>query len=87
MWWSQSYTEMSYASCVVQHRLHRSFQVEESSGYDIISKTFTEHEKCGLKQIQAFKMPMVAIPLQKLSGYRELFATRSAHNSGSEPLL
>ncbi|XP_028169804.1 ionotropic receptor 75a-like isoform X1 [Ostrinia furnacalis] len=52
------------------------FQVEESSGYDIISKTFTESEKCGLKLIQAFKLPMVAVPIRKHSGYRELFAVR-----------
>ncbi|XP_063532719.1 glutamate receptor ionotropic, kainate glr-3-like isoform X1 [Cydia strobilella] len=52
------------------------FQVEEPSGYDIISKTFTEREKCGLKQIQAFKLPMVAVPIRKHSGYKELFATR-----------
>ncbi|KAL0880559.1 hypothetical protein ABMA27_001790 [Loxostege sticticalis] len=52
------------------------FQVEESSGYDVISKTFTEQEKCGLKQIQAFKLPMVAVPILKHSGYRELFAAR-----------
>ncbi|XP_073949074.1 ionotropic receptor 75a-like [Choristoneura fumiferana] len=52
------------------------FQVEEPSGYDIISKTFTEHEKCGLQQIQAFKLPMVAVPIRRHSGYKELFATR-----------
>ncbi|KAI5633240.1 glutamate receptor 1-like [Phthorimaea operculella] len=52
------------------------FQVEEGSGYDVISKTFTEHEKCGLMQIQAFKLPMVSIPVKKYSGYRELFAVR-----------
>ncbi|XP_028169819.1 ionotropic receptor 75a-like isoform X3 [Ostrinia furnacalis] len=52
------------------------FAVEESSGYDIISKTFTESEKCGLKLIQAFKLPMVAVPIRKHSGYRELFAVR-----------
>uniref|UniRef100_A0A0K8TVJ1 Ionotropic Receptor n=1 Tax=Epiphyas postvittana TaxID=65032 RepID=A0A0K8TVJ1_EPIPO len=52
------------------------FQVEEPSGYDIISKTFTEREKCGLQQIQAFKLPMVAVPVRRHSGYKELFATR-----------
>nr|AXF48863.1 ionotropic receptor IR32 [Lobesia botrana] len=52
------------------------FQVEEPSGYDIISKTFTEREKCGLKQIPAFKLPMVAVPVRRNSGYKELFATR-----------
>lgn len=53
------------------------YQVEQSSGYEVISQTFTEAEKCGLKEIQAFRLPMVAIPLAKHSGYRELFATRS----------
>nr|QZH55080.1 ionotropic receptor 75d [Achelura yunnanensis] len=52
------------------------FQVEESAGYDIISKTFTEPEKCDLKEIEAYKLPMVAVPLLKHSGYRELFASR-----------
>lgn len=51
--------------------------MEESSGYDIISKTFTEREKCGLQQIQAFRLPMVAVPLRRHSGYRDLFAARS----------
>ncbi|KAL4715367.1 hypothetical protein ACJJTC_015138 [Scirpophaga incertulas] len=52
------------------------FQVEESSGYEIISKTYTEREKCGLQQIKAFTLPMVAIPLRRHSGYRELFSVR-----------
>lgn len=50
--------------------------MEEPSGYDIISKTFTEHEKCGLQQVQAFRLPMVAVPVRRHSGYKELFATR-----------
>ncbi|CAK1601443.1 unnamed protein product [Parnassius mnemosyne] len=52
------------------------FQVEQGAGYDIISKTFTEHEKCGLKEIQAFKLPMVAVPIRRHSGYRDLLASR-----------
>ncbi|CAH0581069.1 unnamed protein product [Chrysodeixis includens] len=52
------------------------FLVERASGYDIITKTFTEREKCSLKEIEAFKLPHVAIPMRKHSGYRELFATR-----------
>ncbi|XP_047018873.1 ionotropic receptor 75a-like isoform X2 [Helicoverpa zea] len=52
------------------------FQVESSSGYDIIRQTFTEREKCSLKEIEAFKLPLVAVPMRKNSGYRELFATR-----------
>lgn len=57
---------------------HKILQVERSSGYEIISKTFTESEKCGLMEIEAFKLPMVAVPLRKHSGYRELFGTRCA---------
>ncbi|CAG9785360.1 unnamed protein product [Diatraea saccharalis] len=52
------------------------FQAEETSAHDIISKTFTEREKCGLKHIQAFKLPMVSVPVRRLSGYRELLAAR-----------
>ncbi|XP_068632718.1 uncharacterized protein [Battus philenor] len=52
------------------------FQVEVAAGYDIISKTFTEREKCGLKEIQAFKLPMVAVPIRRHSGYRDLLASR-----------
>ncbi|KAM3959593.1 ionotropic receptor 75a-like [Aphomia sociella] len=52
------------------------FQVEQSSGYDIISKTFTEREKCGLKEIEAFRLPTVAVPIRKHSGYRDLLASR-----------
>ncbi|XP_022814472.1 glutamate [NMDA] receptor subunit 1-like [Spodoptera litura] len=52
------------------------FQVEKSSGYDIIKQTFTEREKCSLSEIEAFKPPLVAVPMKKHSGYRELFASR-----------
>ncbi|CAH2236516.1 ionotropic receptor 75a-like [Pararge aegeria] len=52
------------------------FQVEESSAYDIISKTYTEREKCGLKEIKAFTLPMVAVPVRKHSGYRDLLGAR-----------
>ncbi|CAH2107908.1 unnamed protein product [Euphydryas editha] len=52
------------------------FQVEQSSGYDIISKTYTEREKCGLKEIKAFTLPMVAVPVRKHSGYKELLGAR-----------
>ncbi|XP_052754703.1 ionotropic receptor 75a [Galleria mellonella] len=52
------------------------FQVEQSSGYDIISRTFTEREKCGLKEVEAFRLPMVSVPIRKHSGYRDLLASR-----------
>ncbi|XP_032515501.2 glutamate receptor ionotropic, kainate glr-3-like isoform X2 [Danaus plexippus] len=52
------------------------FQVEQSSAYDIISKTYTEREKCDLKEIKAFTLPMVAVPVRKHSGYKDLLGAR-----------
>ncbi|XP_049868117.1 ionotropic receptor 75a-like [Pectinophora gossypiella] len=52
------------------------FQVEESAGYDVVIRTFTEREKCALQEVPAFTLPMVAVPIRKLSGYRELLAAR-----------
>ncbi|XP_037969861.2 uncharacterized protein LOC105392961 [Plutella xylostella] len=52
------------------------FQVEVSSGYDIISKTFTESEKCGLNYIDPFRLQTLGIPIKKHSGLKEIFSTR-----------
>ncbi|XP_054261628.1 glutamate receptor ionotropic, kainate glr-3-like [Macrosteles quadrilineatus] len=52
------------------------FNVETNLGYKMISETFLETEKCALSELQLFPMPMLAIPLTKRSGYRELFAQK-----------
>lgn len=52
------------------------FQVEEQAGYQIISDTFNEPEKCGLMELEPFQLPMASIPVKKGFSYRELFRQR-----------
>lgn len=52
------------------------FQVEAHAAYQVISETFTEHEKCGLKELPAFKLPRCTVPLRKNSRYREMIGQR-----------
>ncbi|KAL9905878.1 ionotropic receptor 75d [Glossina fuscipes fuscipes] len=49
------------------------YQVELQAGYQIISDTFNEPEKCGLKELEAFQLPIIAIPTRKNFPYKELF--------------
>ncbi|XP_075162678.1 ionotropic receptor 75d [Haematobia irritans] len=49
------------------------YQVELQTGYQIISDTFSEPEKCGLKELEPFQLPMVGIPTRKNFPYKELF--------------
>lgn len=53
-----------------------SFQVEAHAAYKYISETFTEHEKCGLKELEAFHLPILAVPVRRNFPYRELFSQR-----------
>lgn len=52
------------------------FQVESHAAYQVISDTFNEHEKCGLKELPAFKLPRCTVPLRKNSRYREMIGQR-----------
>ncbi|XP_036216328.2 ionotropic receptor 75a isoform X1 [Bactrocera oleae] len=49
------------------------YQVELQAGYQIISNTFSEPEKCGLKELEPFQLPMIAVPTRKNFPYKELF--------------
>ncbi|XP_067647955.1 ionotropic receptor 75a [Eurosta solidaginis] len=49
------------------------YQVELQAGYQIISNTFSEPEKCGLMELEPFQLPMIAIPTRKNFPYKELF--------------
>lgn len=49
------------------------FQVELQTGYQIISDTFSEPEKCGLKELEPYKLPIIAMPTRKNFPYKELF--------------
>lgn len=48
------------------------FHVERSVGYQLISETFYEDEKCGLQGIEFFQMTDPWYALQKNSSYQEL---------------
>lgn len=48
-------------------------QVEKTSAYQIINKKWREEEKCGLYEIQLFKLPVLAIPVVKKSGHKDVF--------------
>ncbi|XP_033149434.1 uncharacterized protein LOC108598071 [Drosophila busckii] len=47
--------------------------VELQAGYQIVSDTFSEPEKCGLMELEPFQLPMLAIPTRKNFPYKELF--------------
>ncbi|XP_055854899.1 uncharacterized protein LOC129918411 [Episyrphus balteatus] len=49
------------------------YQVELQAGYQVISDTYAETEKCGLKELEPFKLPILAIPVRKNFPYKELF--------------
>ncbi|XP_073837480.1 ionotropic receptor 75d [Musca autumnalis] len=49
------------------------YQVELQAGYQIISDTFSEPEKCGLMELEPFQLPMIAVPTRKNFPYKELF--------------
>uniref|UniRef100_A0A1I8NZ03 Uncharacterized protein n=1 Tax=Stomoxys calcitrans TaxID=35570 RepID=A0A1I8NZ03_STOCA len=49
------------------------YQVELQTGYQIISDTFSEPEKCGLKELEPFQLPIAGIPTRKNFPYKELF--------------
>lgn len=49
------------------------FKVEITLAYDIIAKTWKEHEKCSLEEIELYKIPLLTIYVVKKSGYRDVF--------------
>lgn len=52
------------------------FQIDSASAYKAISRIFTEYEKCSLSELQMIILPMTTIPVERHSGYRELFTQR-----------
>ncbi|EDV40989.2 uncharacterized protein Dana_GF10798 [Drosophila ananassae] len=48
------------------------YQVELQAGYQIVSDTFSEPEKCGLMELEPFQLPMLALPTRKNFPYKEL---------------
>ncbi|EEB10763.1 glutamate receptor U1 precursor, putative [Pediculus humanus corporis] len=52
------------------------FEIELNAGYKLISQTFKDHEKCGIKEILLVPKPFVCMAVSKTSSYREIFAQR-----------
>lgn len=42
------------------------------SAYKLISQLWREEEKCGFSEIQLFKLPILALPVIKKSGYKDI---------------
>ncbi|XP_050546126.1 uncharacterized protein LOC126908256 [Daktulosphaira vitifoliae] len=49
------------------------FMVEQTSAYNLISKTWRAEEKCGLSDIELFKLPPLAVAVVKKSGHLDIF--------------
>lgn len=49
------------------------FHVELTNGYKIVSDTFMEHQKCGLKELEFFHLTEPWLGVQKNSAYKEIF--------------
>lgn len=47
--------------------------MEMGIGYKVISETFYEHEKCGLKEIAFLQVTEPWYAIRKHSSYKELF--------------
>ncbi|XP_050421371.1 uncharacterized protein LOC126833853 [Adelges cooleyi] len=56
----------------IQTEFH-GFVVELITAYKIISDTWREEEKCGLSEVQLFKLPILALAVVKKSGYKDVF--------------
>lgn len=48
-------------------------QVEVASAHHIVAKTWQEHEKCNLIEMEFYKMPTITIYVIKNSGYKDVF--------------
>jgi len=42
------------------------------SAYRLIGRLWREEEKCGFSEIQLFKLPILALPVVKKSGYKDI---------------
>ncbi|XP_060851638.1 glutamate receptor ionotropic, delta-1-like [Rhopalosiphum padi] len=69
---SKSFTNASMGIERIRTEFH-GFMVEKTSAYQVINKKWSEEEKCGLYEIQLFKLPVLAIPVVKKSGHKDVF--------------
>lgn len=52
------------------------FLIDTPSAYKAISRTYTESEKCSLSEIHVLRLPMLTVPVERNSPYKELFKQR-----------
>lgn len=52
------------------------FLIDTPTAYKAISRTYTESEKCSLSEIHLLRLPMLSLPVQRNSPYKELFKQR-----------
>lgn len=51
-------------------------QVESSTAYKIVARTFKESEKCSLSEIHLLRLPMLTVTVVKHSPFKEMFKCR-----------
>ncbi|CAH1738065.1 unnamed protein product [Aphis gossypii] len=56
----------------VRNEFH-SYLGEITLAYDIIAKTWQEHEKCSLSETEVYKIPLLTLYVVKKSGYKDVF--------------
>lgn len=47
--------------------------MEITLAYNIIAKTWQEHEKCSLSETELYKIPLLTLYVVKKSGYKDVF--------------
>uniref|UniRef100_A0A2S2NTB4 Glutamate receptor delta-1 subunit n=1 Tax=Schizaphis graminum TaxID=13262 RepID=A0A2S2NTB4_SCHGA len=65
------YTEASTGITRIRTEFH-GFLIEVVSAYKLISQLWREEEKCGISEIQLFKLPILALAVVKRSGYKDI---------------
>ncbi|CAH1738068.1 unnamed protein product [Aphis gossypii] len=65
------YTEASTGIARIRTEFH-GFLIEVVSAYKLISQLWREEEKCGISEIQLFKLPILALAVVKRSGYKDI---------------
>lgn len=68
---TQKFTLASTGIARVRTEFH-AFMIDFVSAYKLISQLWREEEKCGLSEIQLFKLPMLALAVVKRSGYKDI---------------
>ncbi|KAK6625171.1 hypothetical protein RUM43_005462 [Polyplax serrata] len=52
------------------------FEVELNAGYSLISQTYQDKEKCGVRIIDLMPKPYICMPIAKKSSYKKIFRKR-----------